>query len=75
MSELVSSTGFLLAFTLLWVITLMLCVTTIATLRHLGLLFDALDPVLHFARSAWQLRLNESLPPIQVEDPSPGPVD
>lgn len=72
MNESLGNTAFLVAFILQWVIILTLCVMMVATLRHLSLMFDALDPIMKFRTNASPLHLNEPLPEIPLEEPGRG---
>ncbi len=67
MGATVGDAAFMLSFGLLWVITLCLCVMVIATLRHLALLFEAVDPVLRFRSVGSSLRVGEPVPAIHLE--------
>ena len=63
------------SYALLWLLVLGLGVLMIAMLRHLGLLFEAVDPVFRFNRSGTVLKLGDPLPSIRLERPGDGPVD
>jgi len=53
------------AFALLWVITLGLCVLTLAVLRHLAYMYELLDPVFRLRTNTAAINVNELLPVIR----------
>ncbi len=64
-----------MSYVLLWGLALALCVTQIAILRHLGTLFEVLDPVIRFSKNETQLRAGQSLPRIPLITPEGAGAD
>lgn len=62
------SAALIVSYLLLWVIVLCLSVTVIAILRHFGVLYEAVNPLLRFT-TASTLRLNEPLPALPLVAP------
>jgi len=56
-------TAFWVSYGILWLVVALLCLFMLATLRPLGLLFEAVDPILRFNRH--RLR-------VKIDDPPPG---
>ena len=60
----------LISYIVLWVFVIILGILMVATLRHLGVMFEAVDPVLQFSRSGFRLRPDEPLPQAELADSS-----
>ncbi len=74
MNESALTSAFLVSYALLWIIALGLCVMMVAVLRHLGLLFEAVGPILRFGTNAAELRVGELVPHLSFEEPGHGVV-
>jgi peroxiredoxin len=72
-SDLVTA-AFIATFIVQWIIVLCLCVMMVATLRHLSLMFDALDPLIKFRMTASQIKIGDTLPEVSLEKPGHGSV-
>ncbi|MDE3075844.1 MAG: hypothetical protein KGJ86_10485 [Chloroflexota bacterium] len=69
-----TNNAFLASYAAVWVVLICLIVMTVASLRHLGLMYEALNPVVRFSTAASILKLGESLPRIQLTDLEGGPA-
>lgn len=65
----------LISYIVLWVIVVILGILMAATLRHLGVMFEALDPLIQFRRSGFRLRPEEPLPQAELTDSSGSAVE
>lgn len=65
----------LISYIVLWVFVIILGILMVATLRHLGVMFEALDPVLQFSRSGFRLRPDDPLPQAELTDSSGSVVE
>lgn len=59
---------FLVSYVVLWIITLCLCILMIATLRHLGLLFEAVDPIFRFNQNTTLIEIGNDLPSSHLQN-------
>ena len=65
----------MISYIFLWIFVIILGILMVATLRHLGVMFEAVDPVLQFSRSGFRLRPDEPLPQVELADSSGSVVD
>lgn len=56
------------SYVLLWLVVLAACVGVLALLRHVGVLFQALDPFFSFVRSGSVLQQGDVVPSVSLED-------
>ena len=68
-------TAFWVSYGLLWAVVALLCVFMLATLRHLGLLFEAVDPILRFNRHPFRVKIDDPLPRVPLVTTSEQPME
>ena len=60
--------AFITSYVVLWLLVVILALLMVVTLRHLGVFFDAMGPLIHLTREEALLKINDPLPPVTFRD-------